>query len=112
MGSITAEVVDTGEKRDQRGRRVTPLDRQVELVRAYQASGLTQAGFVRREGLCYSTFAGWVQKHSRFAKVKFAELRLPAAPPAAGLEVQLVDGTIVRGATVTDLVGLVRALRG
>jgi len=111
MGSITAEVVDTGEKRDQQGRRVTPVERQLELVRAYQASGLTQAGFVRREGLRYSTFAGWVRKHSRFAKVKFAELRLPAPPAAAGLEVQLADGMIVRGVTVTDLVALVRALR-
>ena len=60
MGSITAEVIETGEKRDKRGYRVTPMARRTELVREYQKSGLTQAEFARREGIKYATFAGWV----------------------------------------------------
>ncbi len=116
MGAIAAEVVETGEKRDRRGRRVTPVARRTELVRAYQASGLTQAEFARREGLRYSTFAHWVLKASKAAltevPVRFAEMRLPAfAPGRPGLEVHLPDGLVVRGDRAEDLAALVRALR-
>ena len=62
MGAITAEVVDTGEKRDLHGRRMTPVERRRQLVAAYRASGLTMAGFARRERINYATFAGWVAK--------------------------------------------------
>ena len=40
-----ADVVETGEKRDTRGRRMTPAVRRRQLVQAYRASGLTMAGF-------------------------------------------------------------------
>jgi transposase-like protein len=119
MGAITAEVVDTGEKRDARGRRVTPADRRQQMVQAYRASGATMAAFARRERINYATFAGWVAKAGRTAiakrPIQFAEVRLPF--PAAGaatddrLEVRLPDGTVLRGARVTDVVALVRALR-
>ena len=48
MGAITAEVVDTGEKRDARGRRVTPAERRLQIVHAFRASGMTMAAFARR----------------------------------------------------------------
>jgi hypothetical protein len=35
MGTIVAEVVDNGEKRDGRGRRLTAAARRAEVVRAY-----------------------------------------------------------------------------
>ena len=120
MGTITAEVVDTGEKRDVRGRRVTPAQRRVQLVQAFRASGATMAAFARRERLNYATFAGWVAKTPRTAMVKnpveFSELRLPSlvASPAVcddRLEVRLPDGTVLRGARAADLVALVQALR-
>ena len=77
------------------------------------------AAFARREGLKYSTFAGWVLKcaargHGGVAAVRFAEVRLPlplASGPAPGLEVRLVDGTVVRGTDAGELAALVRALR-
>jgi transposase-like protein len=119
MGAIIAEVVDTGEKRDGRGRRITPRARRAELVRAYRASGLTQAAFARQEGVKYPTFAHWVQQSERAGgrrpPVQFTELRLPAAPrPSAAveLEVRLPDGTLVRGTKAAELAALVRALRG
>jgi transposase-like protein len=125
MGTITAELIETGEKRDACGRRMTPVQRRSAIVRAYRASGLTQAAFARREGLNYSTFAGWVLKVAKaeLAKnsVQFAQLRLPmsslSAPSApaesetASLEVRLTDGTSIRGNRVNELVLLVRALR-
>jgi len=49
--TATMELVETGEKRDRIGRRITPVDRRAELVATWQASALTQAAFVRREGI-------------------------------------------------------------
>ena len=119
MGAITAEVVDTGEKRDARGRRVTPTERRAQMVQAFRASGMTMAAFARRERLNYATFAGWVAKAQRspIAKrpIEFAELRMPFITPPTGsgdqLEVRLPDGTVLRGGRVADVVALVRALR-
>ena len=118
MGAITAEVVDTGEKRDTRGRRVTPAERRLQMVAAYRASGATMAAFARRERIKYATFAGWVAKAtpSSGAKspIRFAQVALPLAAGAAAidpLEVRLPDGTVLRGSRVGELVALVRALR-
>ena len=98
--------------------------RRAELLREYRASGLTQAAFARREGLNYSTFAGWVQRMTATAPepIEFAQLRLPPVLPPSPkpaltssepveLEVRLPDGTLVRGSKVKELALLVRALR-
>ena len=116
MSTITAEVVDTGEKRDARGRRITPGARRRQLVQAYRGGGLTMADFVRPEGINYSTFAGWVSRAAREpvprAPVRFAEVALPLGAAEAGpLEVRLPDGTVLRGPRVAELAALVRALR-
>ena len=118
MGAITAELVETGEKRDARGRRVTPAERRARMVEAFHASGQTMAAFARREGIKYPTFAGWVVKAQRSSApksaIKFTEVRLPAlpAPREAGtLEVRLPDGTVLRGGRPGELAELVRALR-
>lgn len=119
MGSITAELVDTGEKRDQRGRRVTMAAHRAEVVAEYQRSGLTMAEFARRECIKYATFAGWVAKAQRSAGrpplIKFSEIKLPVASrdtsTEAMMEVRLPDGTVLRAQRVADMVALVRALR-
>jgi transposase-like protein len=113
------EVVETGEKRDRVGRRITPVSRREELVGAWRRSGLTQAEFARREGVRYPTFASWVQqaratsgaRKPAVAKMRFAEVQWPASVGALALEVRLTDGTVVRGASAGEVVALVRALR-
>lgn len=128
--TAATELVDDGEKRDARGRRLTPAARRAELVEAWRQSGLTRAAFARREGLKYPTFATWVQEsrpgtrgrcavrpngRRREAPVRFAEVSLPlAAPtlPLAAIEVRLPDGTVVRGAQGCEVAAVVRALRG
>jgi transposase-like protein len=119
MGTIVAELVETGEKRDQRGRRVTPAIHRAKMVAVYEQSGLTMAQFARQERIKYATFAGWVAKAQRSpAKpplIKFSEVKLPVPPreasSARAIEVRLPDGTVLRGERVTDIVALVRALR-
>lgn len=119
MVTTTTELIETGEKRDGRGRRISSEERRGEAVAAWRGSGLTMAGFSRREGIKYSTFAGWVLKAARKRPQgkgpRFAEVRVgPALPAAVGvglLEVRLPDGTMVRGASAADLAALVKALR-
>lgn len=116
MATITtAELIETGEKRDGSGRRLMPAERRRELIAGYRRSGLTMAAFARREGLRYSTFAGWVlqEDRRRAPAVRFAEVKLglPPTVPDAGLEVRMPDGTLLRGGRAAELAALVRALR-
>ena len=82
------------------------------LVRAYEESGLTQKAFAKQEGVKYTTFVSWVQEYRRRRpgpKMGFTELTLPRA--AAPLEVQLVDGTMIRGSNVEDVARLLQLVR-
>ena len=120
METLRTEVIEDGAKRDRRGRRILPPEQIEALVRAYRASGLTQAAFARREGLKYPTFAGWVNarrvqagRSSCGSAVRFAQLQLPTELTApAELSVALPDGVVVRGREIRALAALVRALRG
>ena len=119
--TLTTELVETGEKRDRIGRKITPGPRRAELVAAWQGSGLTQAEFARREGIIYSSFAAWVQAARRAGKrrrrglpaVRFVEAKLPVVGPVSGatLEVRLPDGTLLRGGSAAELAKLMQALK-
>lgn len=101
-----------------------PVEERRRLVAAYEASGMTMAEFARREGINYSTLAGWMYRKGQNERgvnagaIEFAQVHLPGAsalcPPAirGELEVRLPDGTQLRAGRVADLVALVRALRG
>lgn len=109
----TMEIVDTGEKRDQRGRRRMPESRREELVACWRESGLTQAAFARREGINYTTFCSWVHQGgaSASSKMRFTEVHVPGAN-TSGVEVRLADGTLIRGTNAVEVAAVVRALRG
>lgn len=133
----SAEVllVETGEKRDRLGRRITPVSRREELVAAWRQSGLTQTAFARREGIKYTTFCAWAQAERAAGRlpvppggshlkpavakkpvVQFVEACLSApsnllTTTGSGLEVRLPDGTELRGSNATELAALVRAIR-
>jgi hypothetical protein len=118
MEVLKTEWVDDGAKRDQKGRRLMPLERIHVLVREYHGSGLTMAAFARQAGINYATFAGWVYagRRSKNRKegggVQFAQFQLPApSVMPAGLSVTFPDGVVVRGADSQELAALVRALR-
>lgn len=82
------------------------------LVRAYEASGLTQKASAKQEGVKYPTFVSWVQECRRRRPgpmMGFAELTLPRT--AAPLKVQLADGTMIRGSNVEEVARLLRLIR-
>jgi transposase-like protein len=121
MGTIATELVDEGERRGARGRRVLPVERREQLIAEYRASGLTMAAFARREGIKYATFAGWMAKALPGAvakpSIRFAEMRLPIGPGTRreqndfALEVELADGTTVRGRGAAEVATVERVLR-
>ena len=134
--AITTELIETGEKHDVLGRKLTPDERRGELLAAFRTSGLTQAAFARREGLKYSTFCTWAQVErvagrlpiaqpggprlkpaAKTPPVRFVEADVPerfreAARSSPSLEVRLPDGTVLRGSNATELAKLLRSLRG
>jgi len=120
MHSDEFEVVETGAKRDTRGRIIESEEEKARILAAYDRSGLTQRVFAQREGLRYNTFVWWLQQRRRraasprqSAPVRFAEVALPEALPSAPspMEVCLRDGTVIRGSSVKELAELVKALR-
>ena len=45
----STEVVESGQRRDTRGRRIIPPEEQAALIAEYEKSGLTQRAFAERE---------------------------------------------------------------
>ena len=113
MATIATELLEA--KQDERGRRITPAAEREALVRAYPESGLTQKAFAKKEGVKYSTFVSWVQAQRRQRprpKLGFTELTLARAESGvAPLEVQLADGTVIRGSRVEEVARLLQLIR-
>ena len=110
MATIATELIEP--KRDEQGRKITPRAEREALVRSYEESGLTQKAFAQRERINYTTFISWVQDWRRRgtpSKVGFAELTLPRA--ASPLEVQLPDGTMIRGGKAEEVARLLQLIR-
>jgi transposase-like protein len=106
------------EKRDRRGRQITPLARRVALVEGYRASGMTMEQYAKTEGVKRHTLAKWVYLHDQRAagattpaSASFAQVKVVAAPrPAWAYEVVLPNGWVVRAAdapAVAQLLGVV-----
>jgi transposase-like protein len=116
MESIEAEVVGTGNKRDERGRTIASASERERIVLAYEASELTQKAFARREGIKYTTLVGWLARARRGKAMRpktpatFQELVMEAAIPTASLEVRLPTGLIIRGRCAREVAELVKAL--
>jgi hypothetical protein len=113
MESITTELVETGEKRDARGRRIAVTRHREAIIAAYERSGLTQRAFAQREGLGFYRFVAWLKRHrqqrtkSNFAEVKVAH----RSAPASSVEVALPNGVVVRGSDVGQIAMMVDRLR-
>ena len=112
MEAITTEVVDTGEKRDARGRRIAAARHRTAVIAAYQRSGLTQRAFAEREGIGFYRFTNWLKRHRRERPpAGFAEVNLVPGRATVPVEVTLPDGVVVRGDDLEQIAGLVERLR-
>jgi hypothetical protein len=64
-------------KSDAGGRMLLSVERQVELVREFERSGLSGPRFAAIAGLKYQTFATWRRKHGTLPATR----RRPSVPP-------------------------------
>ncbi|MGD1031775.1 MAG: hypothetical protein ABSA05_11615 [Opitutaceae bacterium] len=113
LQAISTELVETGEKRDARGRKISDEARRAEVLAAYDCCRLTQRAFARQEGIKYYTLAYWLKVRRKEQAtpnkpVRFAELRLGGRAP--GLEVSLPGGIAIRGDDAGQIAALVKAL--
>ena len=108
-------------KRDGRGRRLTPKAERDRLIEAYEQSGLTQRAFCEQEGLRYCTFVAWLKKKrdgegrpdkTGSSLTRFHEGFIIPGAGRESLEVVLPSGTIIRGGDAGEIAQLVRALEG
>jgi len=116
MATITTELIE--QKRDARGRKITSEAERAALIAVYAQSGLTQKAFAKREGIKFCTFTSWLQQRRKVAPtiksssdVRFAEVTLPSQEEWSGLEVQLPDGTRIRGRSAAEVAKVAGILR-
>lgn len=53
---LQAEVLETGAKRDTRGRRIATAEERAALIRAYEEGGMPQRVFAQQEGVKFCMF--------------------------------------------------------
>lgn len=113
MKTLQTEVVDTGERRDVRGRKLVTAEEKVALLGEYQRSGLTQRAFAERRGIKYCTFTSWVAgtRKGKANARHFSEVAISSGALSSLLEVVLPEGIVVRGGDVESVVQLVKRLR-
>lgn len=111
METIAAELVETGAKKDARGRRLAVRSEAKAAIAAYERSGLTQREFSEREGIKFHTFTGWLKRYRPEAgKLAFAQVRLAKPAPKSELIVSLPSGLVVRGTDAAAMVELIKRL--
>jgi hypothetical protein len=115
METILAELVETGAKKDSRGRRLALREEAQAAITAFERSGLTQSEFAEREGIKYYTFTGWLKRYrQRRAKPAFAQVRVAKPTPRptskSKLTVKLPGGMVVRGTDAAQMAELIRLL--
>ena len=113
METIAAELVETGAKKDARGRRLAVREEAQAALAAYERSGLTQREFAKREGIKFFTFTGWLKRYRQAGeKPAFAEVRLARPPSVARskLTVKLPSGLVVRGTDAGQMADLIKRL--
>jgi len=84
----------TKNRTDKRGRIRRSAEQRRERIEAYKASGLSQAGFCRREGIHPTTLNHWLRSRAKRGKARPALPRRAKACGFARVEVALVGGAV------------------
>lgn len=88
--------------------KLTDARRRVQLLAAFDRSGLSASVFARRHGIRYTTFCGWRQRQAK-ASPGFVQVELP--PPAAPIQLLIELGAHTRlRITSTDQIQLAARL--
>ena len=117
MKMIAAELIDTGEKRDARGRKLMKAQHRTALLAAYRESGMTQKAFAAQEGVSYSTLTGWLlaERQAASKQPAFKEVSWPAPATTGGhwpMEIALPNGLVIRAresGAVVELIGRLKS---
>lgn len=80
-------------KNDAGGRVLVPVERQVELVREFERSGLSGPRFAEIAGVKYQTFAAWRRKHGSLPPTRRSRMSSPSIPSPSWLEAVVEPGT-------------------
>lgn len=73
----------------------TPLGRRIQLLAAFDRSGLSAAAFARQQGIGYTTFCGWRHRQAKTpSSPGFIEVQL--AEPAGVIELRIDLGAHAR----------------
>ena len=111
------EVVETDMRKDLRGRRYYSSKQFQKNLENYDKSDLTHRAFAVREGVSYSTLTTWlmhrrykVKENPNFAEVALSKPRNRNESKEIALEIQLTNGTIMRGSNTEQLVEVLKAI--
>ena len=104
-------------KSDRTGRTRYTGQYKQEVLDAFESSSLSAPAFARHCGIKYPTFAAWIAGRKRAArpeaaaKPAFLLAEVPGASEAAGLEVRLPGGAVLRAADSFQVKLLAELLR-
>ena len=73
----------------------TPATRRLQLLAAFDRSGLSAAAFARQHGIPYPTFCGWRHRRAK-TQPSPAFLEVEVAEPAAAVELWIEVGAHAR----------------
>jgi hypothetical protein len=77
--------------------RRTHAERRVQLLAAFDRSGLSAAAFARQQGLNYTTFCGWRHRRAKtHPSSGFVQVDLPSPAAPAELVIELNGRTRMR----------------
>jgi hypothetical protein len=76
---------------DHRGRLLIRAEQRTAILKAFDAGSLSAMAFCRQHGLCYSTFATWIQKRRRENAPPASTAHTPASASKSFVEVRLEE---------------------
>ena len=91
-------------------RKSTDTKRRVQLLAAFDRSGLSAAAFARQQGIHYTTFCGWRHRRAK-STPGFVEVELPTAAAPVEVMVELGEHARIRITSTAQVEVVARLLQ-